>query len=265
MKVNGKVIVVTGAGDGVGRQLTLQLLEKGAIVAGVDNHKARLLATKKLTGDNPRFSIHHLDVADSEAVEALSDQLLQIHGVIDGLINDAGIIQPFIDINDLDVEQIKRVMNVNFYGQLYMIKAFLPLLLERTEAQILNISSMGGFLPVPGQTAYGASKAAVIMLTGGLRSELRRTNIGVALVIPGSMNTNITQNSGVPVDSADPDSPLAKMLLQPEKAAAKIIKAFEKNKRVTYLGKDTNFFNVLNKFAPKLGVKLINKALTLRK
>jgi short-subunit dehydrogenase len=76
------------------------------------------------------------------------------------------------------------------------LKSFSRLLIKRPEAQILNVSSMGGYVPVPGQTVYGASKAAIKLFTEGLRSELKGTKVGVALLFPGAVNTNISINSG---------------------------------------------------------------------
>lgn len=149
--------------------------------------------------------------------------------VIDGIINNAGIIQPFIDVNDLSWEKIEQVMNVNFYGQLYFIKALLPELLKRPEAHILNIGSMGGFLPVPGQVVYGASKAAVRLLSEGLYAELKDTQVKVTVVMPGGINTDIAKRSGVEVGSGAKDSAAAKILLSPNKAALLIINAMEKN------------------------------------
>ena len=78
-----------------------------------------------------------------------------------------------------------------------MIKTFIPYLSDRPEAHIANVSSMGGFLPVPGQSVYGASKAAVKIATEGLRMELIRTKIGVSLIIPGGIETDIKKNSGL--------------------------------------------------------------------
>src|SRR3954449_11801387 len=90
--------------------------------------------------------------ADSarSAAEALPEQVLARFGVVDGLINNAGIIQPFSRLNDLDYAAIDRVLNVNLYGTIFVTKAFLPHLLNRPEAHIANLSSMGGFVPVPG-------------------------------------------------------------------------------------------------------------------
>ena len=121
------------------------------------------------------------------------------HGAVDGLINNAGIIQPFVTIEDLDYATIERVLDVNLMGTIHMVKAFLPHLMARPEAHIANVSSMGGFLPVPGQVMYGASKAAVKLLTEGLYAELLDTNVGVSVIMPGAVATNIAQNSGVSV------------------------------------------------------------------
>ncbi len=105
-------------------------------------------------------------------------------------------------LNDLDYEAIERVLDVNLYGTIHVVKAFLPHLLERPVAHLANVSSMGGFLPVPGQTIYGASKAAVKLMTEGLYAELLETNVAVTFVMPGAVSTDITANSGVDVPVA---------------------------------------------------------------
>ena len=105
-------------------------------------------------------------------------------GEVDALINNAGIIQPFVKVNELTMEQAKKVMDVNFYGPLALVKAFLPGLLKRPEAHILNVSSMCAYAPVPGQSVYGASKAAIKLLTEGLHSELMETQVGTKRRMP---------------------------------------------------------------------------------
>ena len=94
-------------------------------------------------------------------------------GAVDGLIHCAGIIQPFVKVKDLDHAAIDRVFNINWWGTLNLNRAFLPVLLARPAGHIVNVSSMGGFLPVPGQAVYGASKAAVKLLTEALYAECR--------------------------------------------------------------------------------------------
>ena len=160
MRVENKVIVVTGAGNGIGRELVLHLLSRGARVAGIDVNPESLEATAGLAaGFEDRFGRFATNVADRSAVERLPEQVLARFGAVDGIINNAGIVQPFVTLNDLDYSTIERVLNVNLLGTLYVTKAFLPHLLKRPEAHITNISSMGGFVPVPGQTMYGAAKA----------------------------------------------------------------------------------------------------------
>lgn len=190
MKVMNKVIIVTGAGGGIGGELVLELLRRGAKVAAVDLSQEGLADTQQRAGDMAEnLSLHAMSITDKKTVANLPAAVKKHHDNIDGLINCAGIIQPFVRINDLDYDAIDRVMQVNFYGTLYMTKAFLPHLLKRPAAHIVNVSSMGGFLPVPGQSVYGASKAAVKLLTEALYAELLETPVRVTTVFPGATDT----------------------------------------------------------------------------
>ncbi len=262
MNVQDKVFLVTGAGGGIGGELVLTLLARGAKVAAVDLKDESLQLLKEKVGDKAnRLSTHALNISDREAVSNLPAQVIEAHGQIDGIINCAGIIQPFVKINDLDYDAIDRVMNVNFYGALYMTKAFLPHLLERPEGYVANVSSMGGFLPVPGQSIYGASKAAVKLMTEGLYAELSDTNVHVSVVFPGATKTNITANSGVNVPSmatADGKQQNFPMLL-PEKVAEIIINGIEKNKPQIFTGKDSKMMNRLYRLNPVFATNLITK------
>jgi NAD(P)-dependent dehydrogenase (short-subunit alcohol dehydrogenase family) len=142
MKVQGKTIVVTGGGSGMGRELVLLLLKKGARVAAVDINETTLAETANLAGyDKQSLSTHVINIADREAVYALPDAVMKAHGPVDGLINNAGIIQRFVRVKDLEQNEIERVFNVNFWGTLHMVKAFLPHLLAAWAT--LSISSMG--------------------------------------------------------------------------------------------------------------------------
>src|SRR5438067_164603 len=198
MKVQNKVIIVTGGGSGMGREIVLNLLSKGAKVIAIDINETALQEMVAIANDKKNsLSTFVVDITNRASVEVLLNDALDCFGAVDGIINNAGIIQPFIKVKDLSYDVIGRVINVNLYGTLYMVKTFLPHLLTRPEAHIVNISSMGGFLPVPGQTIYGASKAAVKLLTEGLNSELADTNVKVTVVFPGAVGTNIMKNSGV--------------------------------------------------------------------
>lgn len=252
MRIQNKVFLVTGAGGGIGKEMVKTLLDKGAKIIAVDLREDSLNELKKeLNTDN--LEIQTLDITDRKAVEALAGKF----GDIDGLINNAGIIQPFVKVNNLDYEAIERVMKVNFYGMLYMTKSFLPHLLKRPEAYIVNVSSMGGFLPVPGQSIYGASKAAVKLFTEGLYAELSNTDVHVTVVFPGATETNITGNSGVKIPTTG-NSPKVPML-SPQKAAAIIIKGIECNKPIVFTGSDSKMMNLLYRLNPVFATSFIAK------
>jgi short-subunit dehydrogenase len=173
-------------------------------------------------------------------------------GAVDGVIHCAGIIQPFVRLKDLDYAAIDRVMAVNWLGTLYMTKTFLPLLVARPEAHIVNVSSMGGFLPVPGQTVYGASKAAVKLLTEGLHAECAGTPVRVTVVFPGAVATNITANSGVdiPVSGADAEA-MARRITSAETAARLILEGMERDAYRVMIGGDAKLMDRLYRLSPR--------------
>ena len=261
-----KVFVITGAGNGVGRALTLGLLAKGAQVAAVDLSGAFLKETVRLAkASESDLKTYVVDITNLDSVNALPKLVEKDFGHIDGLINNAGIIQPFIKVMDLKQEDIERVMNVNFYGTLHMCRAFLPILVKRPIASLVNISSMGGFTPVPGQAIYGASKAAVKLLTEALYAELKETSVQVTIVFPGALGTNITKNSGVDMKLSKED--IEKMAssqktLSPEKAADLIItKAIQQGRYRLLVGQDASMLDKISRFNPKFATNMIAKAM----
>ena len=142
-----------------------------------------------------------------------------------------------------------------------MVKAFLPHLLKRPDAYIANVSSMGGFLPVPGQTIYGASKAAVKLLTEGLYAELLDTNVGVSVVMPGAVTTNITDNSGVAIPDMTPEQmeKASKRGTSPEEAAKIMLDGIESDRLHIYVGSDLRLMNIASRVAPRRSTHMISK------
>jgi short-subunit dehydrogenase len=258
MKVQNKVIIVTGGGSGMGRELVLNLLSKNAKVIAIDINQNSLQETITLAGTNKdNLTILIVDITSKAGVEALFEKAIAQFGFVDGIINNAGIIQPFIKVNELNYEAIERVMNVNFYGTLYTTKIFLPHFLTRPEAHIVNVSSMGGFLPVPGQVIYGASKAAVKLLTEGLHSELADTNVKVTVVFPGAVNTNIVKNSGLSNTQPSSTEKKSMKILSSAKAAQIIIDAIESNQYRVLVGKDAKFMDFIYRLKPSYAAKFI--------
>lgn len=261
MKVQGKVMVVTGGGNGMGRELVLALIHKGTKVAAVDINEAALNETKRLAGDlGINLSTHVLNITSKEAVEAFPEQVIKVHGAVDGIINNAGIIQPFERVNKLSYETIERVMNVDFYGTLYMCKSFLPYLLKQPEGHIANVSSMGGFLPVPGQSIYGAAKAGVKILTEGLAAELSNSKVNTTVIFPGAIATDIKVNSGAEeVNKKQENKKSVLKAMPPSKAAEIMIEAIEKNKSRVFVGSDSKAMDFLYRLNPKFATNLIAK------
>jgi len=262
MRVADKVWVVTGAGSGIGRELVLQLLARGARVAAVDRDPAGLQSLAGAAAAGDRLSTHVLDITDKAAVDALPAAVEAMHGRVDGLVNNAGIIQPFLPVADLDDAAIARVLDVNFMGTLHMVRAFLPVLRGRPEAHIANVSSMGGFFPFPGQTVYGASKAAVKLLTEGLYAELADTQVHVTLIYPGAVDTSIAENSGIeqPMSAGDSKVPMTSA----PAAARVMIAGIEKDKLHVFVGTDAKVMNLAIKVAPRTAIRFVQKQMAKR-
>ena len=260
MKIKGKNVIVTGAASGVGRELTKQLLKKGCNVAGIDINGDNLkLLEEEL--NSKKLKTYVVDMGSSDSIKKFREVYKKDYSDVDIIINNAGIIQPFVNVENLDDATINKVMNVNFFGPVNLIRYFMEdLTKDRSEQYIVNVSSMGGFFPFPGQTIYGASKAALKIFTEGLYAELEKTNVRVMIVLPGAMNTNITKNSNVEVKSSTDDSPLK--LLEADVAAYKIIEAMENNKFKLFLGNDSKFLRFLYKINSKFAISYINKKMS---
>ena len=253
MKIEGKKIIVTGGASGIGKELVKRLIKGGALVSALDINEDNL---KKLEIEinSQNLKTYVVDIGSKDSIINFSEKYITDNTYVDILINNAGIIQPFVDVSELDDATINRVMNINFYGPLNLTRQFLKILKERDEAYIINVSSMGGFFPFPRQTVYGASKAAIKLFTEGLYAELLDTNVKVMVVFPGAINTNITQNSNVSI-SANAES---YKMTSASDAAKEIIKGINKNKFKLFIGSDSKFMNWFYNFNSKLAIKTIN-------
>jgi len=135
----------------------------------------------------------------------------------------------------------------------------LPGLLERNEAHLVNVSSMGSYAPVPGQTLYGATKAALNLLSEGLRSELTGTNVHLTVIYPGAIGTNIAANSGLSMEGMDTES--TRTVVDPKDAGEQIVVAIEKNKKRIVIGQDAKTMWALNWVHPDIASNLIYRGM----
>lgn len=263
MEIKRKNVIVTGAASGLGKELTKQLLKKGCNVAAVDINHDNLEKLKEELNSS-KLKTYVVDMGSDESIKKFRVDYKKDYSDVDIIINNAGIIQPFVKVEKLDDVTINRVMNINFFGPVNLIRYFMEdLTKDRSEQYIVNVSSMGGFFPFPGQTIYGASKAALKIFTEGLYAELEKTNVRVMIVLPGAMNTNITTNSNVKMDTTKEESNFK--LLEADVAAATIINGIEKNKFKIFLGNDAKFLRFLYKINSKWAISFINKKMNVNK
>lgn len=255
MQIADKTFVVTGAGNGMGRQVAIQLAQRGAGIALADQDESGLVRTAELLGQSgAEVSTHMLDVTDREAVLALPEQVLHRHRNIDGLVNIAGIIHRFAPFTALTAEESDRVMAVNFTGTMSMCRAFLPLLLERPEANLTNMSSLAALLPFATQSVYGASKGAVKQLSEGLYAELAETNVHVVTLFPGNVDTDLTGNSGVAMlDAGDRKV----RVTSPEAAGRKIVDGIARDSFRVLIGTDARVLDVLSRFSARRATRFV--------
>ena len=158
---------------------------------------------------------------------------------------------------DLEYSTIERVIDVNLYGTIHMVKAFLPHLRERPIAHIANAASMGAYLPAPGQTVYGASKAGVKLLTEGLCAELLDTAVGVSVIMPGAIRTDISANSGLDTPTGESADDNRVPTTAPDDAARIILDGIAADRLHIYVGGDARLMNLASRVAPSRATHLI--------
>lgn len=257
MQIAGKVFAVTGAGNGMGRQVALGLARAGAEVAAIDLDQRGLTDTAALAAAiGTRVSTHVVDITDADAVAALPGRLLEEHAAVDGVVNIAGVIHRFAPFTELTAGDLDRIMAVNFTATVTMCRTFLPILLTRPEANLTNMSSLSALLPFASQTLYSASKGAVKQFSEGLYGELCDTNVHVVTVFPGQVSTNLTANSGVEmIDSGGKKAPVT----SPETAARHIIDGIAKDRFRVLIGTDARALDILSRLSAKRATRLVAK------
>ncbi|BBZ22675.1 SDR family NAD(P)-dependent oxidoreductase [Mycolicibacter hiberniae] len=257
MQISDKVFVVSGAGNGMGRQVALALAQRGARIAAVDVDEAGLVRTADLiTSARASVSTHPVDITNADAVAALPADVLKVHNSIDGLVNIAGVIHRFAPFTDLSVTDLDRIMAVNFTGMVTMCRTFLPVLLARPEANVTNMSSLSALLPFASQTLYSASKGAVKQFSEGLYAELCDTKVHVVTVFPGNVSTNLTGNSGVEMLDAGGRKVRS---VTPEAAAAKIVDGIANDRFRVLIGTDARVLDILSRISAKRTTRLVAK------
>jgi NADP-dependent 3-hydroxy acid dehydrogenase YdfG len=250
-----KVVVITGAGSGIGRALALNLAGKGARLALSDVDEAGLAETVELAEKaGAEVRSDRLDVADREAFEVYAAAIAAHFGQVNVVVNNAGVALSG-DFVDLEMKDIDWIIGINFWGVVHGSKYFLPHLIESGDGHLVNISSLFGLVSMPGQSMYNASKYAVRGMTEAIREEMLIAGhkVGVTAVHPGGIKTAIARNARVSEheDKAATaklfDEKLARMT--PERAAEIIVKGILKNQARVLVGLDAHAIHTFGKLA----------------
>lgn len=188
--IQDKVVVITGASSGLGAETARHLAKLGAKVVLGARRLDRLEVLAKELGLDAR-AILRTDVTDRAQVQALVDRAVELHGRIDVILNNAGLM-PSSLFAKLKVDEWDRMIDVNIKGVLYGIAAALPYMQKQKSGQIINVSSVAGHKVGPGGAVYAGTKWAVRAITEGLRQEVKPYNIRTTIVSPGAVDTELT-------------------------------------------------------------------------
>ena len=267
-----KVAVITGAGSGMGRYLAILLAKDGADVCVCDvNEKTLNETVGMLRKYNVSVSSHLLDVSDKESIEALPQKVIDQHGKVDLVFNNAGGTTG-AHFKDMDENNWDWVMGINFDGVVNSTRAFIPHLINNTEAAIVNTSSIFGMVTVPGQTVYHATKFAVRGFTESLALEMAQTNpnLQIHCVHPGHIGTNIAATARMSDEDFESTQPRSSIFtknapktqqemgelfreggMHPSKAAQIILNGVKKNKSRIFIGLDAKLLDLSQRLFPK--------------
>ncbi|MCO6384881.1 SDR family oxidoreductase [Oceanicola sp. 502str15] len=178
----GQRVLVTAGASGIGAATARAFLEAGARVAICDVDKAALDA---FAAEHPEVITIVADVSDTAAVAAMIATVAESFGALDVLVNNAGIAGPTGRVEDLDLGDIRRTLDVDILGQFIVLQGAIPLLRKGTDALILNVASVAGRLGYPLRTPYAAAKWGIVGLTASLAKEIGPDGIRVNAILPG--------------------------------------------------------------------------------
>ncbi|HEY6944559.1 MAG TPA: SDR family oxidoreductase [Candidatus Acidoferrum sp.] len=254
--VSKGVAVVTGAGSGIGRALAQRLAASGSALAIADIDEAGLQQTaQSLAKNSALVTTHVVDVAKEESVKSFAADVQARHGRVTLLINNAGVAL-LGNFEEISLDDFRWLMDINFWGVVYGVKYFLPLLKPEPRAHIVNLSSVFGLIAPTGQAPYAASKFAVRGFTEALRHELVGSSVGVSCVHPGGIRTPIARHArlGAAAPSARKEESVARFerlaRTPPETAAARILRGVERREPRILIGSDAYQIDVLQRLRP---------------
>ena len=259
-KIEGRIAVVTGAGSGIGRAVSLELARRGADIALVDIDETTLSEVKTAVEAMGRHaSLHVVDVSSQQQMAALPEQVIAEHGAIHILVNNAGV-SVNLPFEQQDVSDLEWISGINYWGVMYGCKYFLPYLQEADQAHIVNMSSSAGLTGMKGQSSYAATKFAVRGLSESLYVELANSSVGITCVHPGAVATNILDAARMDPTHKEKMLKMFHLAMPPEKAAQLIVKAIEKNRFKLVFCVESRILDYMKRIVPTGTLKLMRLA-----
>ncbi len=260
VEMKNKTVLITGASSGIGKACAEAFAKRGANIVISGRNKENIeQAAEKLRKTGAQILSVAGDVSKESDCKLLIEKTIEKFGGIDILINNAGISMRAL-FKDLDLDVIKRVMDINFWGTVYCTKYALPYLLK-TKGSVVGISSIAGYNGLPGRTGYSASKFAMQGFLDALRIENLKTGLHVLVACPGYTASNVRNAALVADGSSQGDSPRDEgKMMTAEEVAKEIVSAVEKRKRTIVLTTQGKLAVWMNKFFPSLTDKLVFNA-----
>jgi short-subunit dehydrogenase len=267
--IRGSTAAVTGAGNGIGRSLAIELAARGCNLALADRDGAALqaVAAEIATAHSRKVTTHVFDVSDAKAIEEFAHAATSAHPTLNILINNAGValMGTFAEI---DLAQMEWLININFWGVVRGTRAFLPHLSLQQQSHIVNLSSIFGIIAPPGQSAYAAAKFAVRGFSESLRHELEaaKSPVKLSVVHPGGIATHIARNSRTGSGMTDNERRArtierfeAAAKTTPQRAAQRIIQGIENDEPRILIGSDARMLDLLQRFRPATYWKVLSR------
>jgi len=253
-KLKDKVVLVTGAASGIGQALAVEFAKEGANLVITDINKDNLMATEEQVKSLGREVLaFQADIANKSDVKNLCNKALERYNHVDILINNAGVAL-YADFVDTDLNDWEWLMGIDFWGPVYALHYLVPRMVRRGSGHIVNLSSWMGLLGQPSNTAYCAAKFGIMGLSEALRIELDRHNIGVTVVCPGVVRTNIFKAIKLKGFSSEVRNMPSFLGLTPQRISKRIVRAVKWNKGtvITGFGKFAYTFKRLSPWAARI-------------
>jgi short-subunit dehydrogenase len=261
----GKIALVTGAASGLGRGIALAFAGAGCDLVLVDLNQAGLEETASLVeGIGRKCLIRQVDVSARTEMEKLAGEVLSEWGQVDVLVNNAGV-GVGGELVNIPIEDIEWIMGINLMGEIYGTRFFLPQMIERGEGHVVNIGSLSSLVVLPFHIAYTTAKFGVAGFSEALWVECHRRGVGVTLVCPGAISTNIVTNTRAHASNGRQreaterfERILQERGLDPEEAGRLVLKAVARDRFLLLIGREAYLLYYLRRLFPNFIRRLVS-------